>query len=82
MYKDIQKDVFVDKYKKPNEIKNNTNLLKIMEELKSFLMELNENDIMQSKIYLSSYIVEGEDFQLIIIMTYANKYTFLRNNRI
>lgn len=81
MYKDIYKDVFVDRHKKANMIKDCANFLKKIEELKVFLVKFNKDIIMRSKIYPSNYIVRSEDSQSIIIITH-NKCTFSLNDRI
>lgn len=71
--------MFVDRHEQFDIVDNCANLLKKIEELKSYMIEFFEDDVMKLKVYLSDYVVEGENCQLIIIITH-NKYTFFANN--
>lgn len=81
MYNDIPKDIFVNRYKKADMIKDCANFLKKIEKLKPFLIEFNEDSTMRSKMYFSNCIVRNEDSQPIIMITY-DKFKFLANNKI
>lgn len=50
-----------------------------MDDLKSYVMEFEEYGKMKPKIYLSNYIVEENNWQLIIVITF-NEYIFSANN--
>lgn len=56
-YKDIKKDVFVDRHKRRNVVKDHERFLKIMGELKSYIVGFNEDDIMKNKKYLLDCVV-------------------------
>lgn len=43
------------------------------------MIKFNENGIIKAKDYLIDYIIRGEKYCLIIIITH-NKYTFFTNN--
>lgn len=61
MNKDICKDIFVNRYKQSNIIKDLANFLKKIEELKPYTIKFNQNNIMKSKIYPFNYAIEGEN---------------------
>lgn len=50
-------------------MENRKQLLKIMKELKLYLIEFKEDDIMKAKSYLSDCKVRSENCQLIIVIT-------------
>lgn len=52
-----------------------------MKELKPYIIEFNKNDVMKPKVYLSDCVVEGNNWQLVIVITYK-QYKFSKNNRI
>lgn len=49
--KDIRKDIFIDKYKEANIIKDHKNFLKRLEKLKLYILEFDKNSTMKSKIH-------------------------------
>lgn len=57
-YKDIKKDVFVNEYEQPDVIEDRERFLKIMEELKPYMVEFNKDGIMKDKKYPLDYIVD------------------------
>lgn len=54
-------DIFVDKYERPDMIKNYINFLRKIEKLKTFLVEFNKNDNIRFKIYLLNYTIIKKD---------------------
>lgn len=52
-----------------------------MKELKSYLVKFEKNGAMKFKVYLSDCVVGGNNWWLVIIITY-DKYIFLANKRI
>lgn len=80
-YKDVCKDMLIDKHEQPDVIGDYKVFLNKIEELKSYIVEFNKSDVIEPKIYLIDYIIEDNNWQPIIIITY-NKYTFSANNRI
>lgn len=56
-YKDIKKDVFVDKHEQTDMVEDQKRFLKKMKKLKSYMVEFNENGIIKDKKYLLNYIV-------------------------
>ena len=55
--------------------------LKVIEDLKPYIVEFKLDKTMNSKIYPNNYIVESSNQQLVIIII-DNKYTFFANNDI
>lgn len=80
-YKDVHKDVFINRHKQPDVIEDCKVFLEKLEELKPYMVEFNKNDIMKTKVYLSNCIIRGNNRQPIIIITH-NEYIFSANNRI
>ncbi len=58
-YKDVRKDVFVDKCKPSDIVENRKNFLKKMEKLKPYVVEFEEDGTMKPKVYLSDSEVGG-----------------------
>ncbi len=81
MYKDVRKDVSVDEHERPDVVKDRTNFLKKMEELKPFLVEINKDGTMRSKVYPPNCVVESEDYRSIIVITH-DECTFSANDGI
>lgn len=79
--KNIYKDLFIDKYEKFDIIKNYEEFIKKIEELKSYIIEFEEKDIINNKIYLPDYVVSGKNCQSFVLTTY-NKCTLFINNGI
>lgn len=80
-YKDVKKDVFIDGYKRPDHVQDCKNFLKVMKELKSYLIEFNEDGIIKDKKYPLDCIIRGINWRPVIIITY-NESTFSINNGI
>lgn len=60
-YKDICKDVFVNKHKKLDIIKVCKNFFTKIEELKPYMVEFEEDNIMKPKAYFSDCVVRGDE---------------------
>lgn len=80
-YKNIKKDVFIDRYKRRNIVSDYKNLLKVIKELKPYLVKCNKDRIMKDKKYLLNYVIEGTDQRSLFIMTH-DKSIFSTNNGI
>lgn len=51
--------MFIDGHKRFNIIKNSTNFLKVIKDLKPYMVEIEEDETIKAKVYLDDYIVEG-----------------------
>lgn len=80
-YRDMRKDVFIDGHKWPNVVEDQINFLQKIEELKPYIVEFEENDIIKPKVYPADCAIGRNNQQLVIIITH-NEYTFLANNEI
>lgn len=80
-YKDIHKDMFIDRHKWPDVVKDCKVFPNKIEELKLYMVEFDKNDAMKPKVYPSNCTVGGNYWQSIIVITH-NKYTFSVNNKI
>ena len=78
-YQHIRKNVFVDGYKRSDVVEDQKVFLKIMKEIKLYLVEFDHKGKMLSKTYLFDCKVEGEDRQPIIIITH-DECTFSSND--
>lgn len=81
MYKDVQKNVFVDRHERFNVVEDCSNIVKKMEELKPCMVKFNKDSTMKPKTYPPYCTVKGENKQSIIVITY-NVYTFSVNDGI
>ncbi len=77
----MRKDIFADRHERPDVVEDRTNFLKKMEEFKPFLVEFNEDGTMRSKVYPLNYVVGGEDYRPIIVITH-DECTFSANDGI
>lgn len=80
-YKNVRKDVFVDKYEQFDIMKDYKNFFIKMEELKLYMVKFEEDGIMNPKLCLSNCVIKGNERQPIIIIIY-DEYTFFTNNRV
>ena len=69
-YKDVRKDVFVDGHERSDVVEDRKNFLTKMEELKSCVVEFEEDGTMKPKAYPSNCAVGGDERQLIIVITH------------
>lgn len=58
IYKNIYKDIFLDKYKQSDMVEDYINFLKKIKKLKLYMIKFNKNDIIKLKIYFFNYIVK------------------------
>lgn len=79
-YKNVCKNVFIDRFKQSDIMEDYKNFLKKIEKLKPYMIEFEEKSIMKIKIYLFDYIIYSNDHCLIIII--YDMYIFFANNRI
>ena len=70
VYKDVRKDVFVNRHEQSDVVEDRIHFLKKMEELKLYMVEFNKNNIMKPKIYPSDCTVEGENRWPDIVITH------------
>lgn len=80
-YKDIHKDVSMNRYKRSNIVENCKIFFIKIKKLKLYMVEFKEDCTIKSKAYSSNYAIKGDKRQSIIVITY-NKYIFSINNRI
>ena len=80
-YKNVKKDVFVNGHKWSNVREDCKRFLNKIKELKLYLVEFNETNIIKNKTYLLNCIVWDGDCRPIIIITY-NKCIFMVNDDI
>ena len=80
-YKNIKKDVFVNEHEQPDVIEDRERFLKIMEELKPYMVGFNEDGIMKDKEYSLDYIIGRRIRKPIIMITY-DKCMFSANDGI
>lgn len=78
-YKDVRKDVFIDGHERPDVVENRVNFLKVMEDLKPYMVEFEEDGTMKPKVYPDDCVVEGLNQRLVIVITY-DEYTFTAND--
>lgn len=56
------KDIFIEKYKKPNVIKDWKEYFKIIKELKLYLVKFEINNIIKAKKKILNYIIEDDNY--------------------
>lgn len=78
-YKDIKKDVFIDGHERLDVVEDRNKFLKMMEELKPFIVEFESNGSMKPKKYPPGCIVGGDKRHPIIVITH-NECTFSAND--
>lgn len=59
-YKDVCKDVFMNKHKQLNIIEDSKNFFKKMKELKPYIVEFEKDNIIKPKLYHFNYIVKRD----------------------
>lgn len=80
-YKDVKKDVFVDGHERSDVIEDCKRFLEKMEELKSYLVEFNEDGTMKEKDYPANCAMGGCDRRPVILITH-DECTFSANDGI
>ena len=78
-YKEVKKDVFIDGHERPDVVKDRNQFLKVMEELKPFMVEFESDGSMKPKDYPPGCIVGGEERRPIIVITH-DECTFSAND--
>ena len=78
-YRDIKKDVFIDRHKRTNIIEDQKAFLKTMSDLKPYLVEFDLERNIKKKIYLDDCQVGGTNRQLEIVITH-DECTFSAND--
>lgn len=76
------KNIIINKYKYLYIIKAQNNYWIRIKDLKLYIIEFEENNIIKPKIYLFNYIVKTNNCLSIIVITIYNKYIFSTNNNI
>ena len=61
MYQNVQKDMFMDKYKQSDIVENCSNFLKLIEKLKLYMIEFNKNNTIKPKAYPFDYRVKDKN---------------------
>lgn len=72
-YKDVKKDVFIDKHERPDVIQDCENFLKVMKELEPYLVEFNEDGRMKNKEYPLDCAIKGAHRRLVIVITHDER---------
>lgn len=62
-YKNIYRNVFVDRHKQSDVNEDQKNILYKIEKLKFYIIDFNKNDIMKLKVYLVDYVVKENNWQ-------------------
>lgn len=68
-YKNVYKNVFIDKHRQLDIVENCKIFLRKIEELKLYMVEFEENDVIKVKIYLFDWIIYSNNCCPIIIIT-------------
>ena len=69
-YKDVRKDVFVDRHKRADIVKDYKDFLKRLDKLKPYMVEFEEDGTMKPKIYPFDCAVRGDKRRPIIVITH------------
>lgn len=80
-YKNVNKDGFVDRYKCPDIVDNCQKFLRIMKDLKQYLVEFGEDGSIKTKDYSDNCGVDTNIRQPVILIIH-NKCIFFMNNKI
>lgn len=80
-YKNVKKNVFVDKYEQPDVVEDCEKFLNIMKDLKPYLVEFEEDESMKTKNYLNHCAIKRDVHCSVIVITY-DKCTLFANDRI
>ncbi len=67
--------MFIDGYESSNLVEDQNNFLTRMEDIKLYIVQFEESDTMETRIYLSDFAVKSDDRRLIILIT-NTEYTF------
>lgn len=61
-YKDVQKNIFVNRHKRLDIVKDCKNVLQKIKKLKPYIIEFKRNNLIKPKIYLFNYAIGGNDW--------------------
>lgn len=78
-YKDVKKDVFIDGHERADVVEDRTRFIRMMEELKPFIVEFEADGNMKPKEYPPGCAVGGNERRLIIVITH-DECTFSAND--
>lgn len=78
-YKNVKKDIFVNRHKCSDVVKDCQNFLKKIEKLQPYLVEFEADKTIKPEEYLLDCIVGGSQHQLVIVITH-DKCTFSAND--
>lgn len=78
-YKDVRKDVFVDRNERADVVADRKNFLRKIEELKPYMVEIDKFGVMKPKVYPPDYAVGGGNRQPVIVITH-DECTFSAND--
>lgn len=56
-YKDLHKDIFVDRHKQSDVVEDQKNIPQNMKKLKFYIVKFNENGAMKPKLYLTTCVI-------------------------
>ena len=79
-YKDIKKNVFIDRHKRPNIVQDCENFLKVIKKLEPYFVGFNKDETIKDKEYLHDYIIENANRRLVIIITHDKSIISTNNN--
>lgn len=79
-YKDVYKNVFINEHKQLDMVKNCINFLKVMKNLKLYMIEFQEDETIKPKEYLHGSKVEGPNWHSVIIITHDECIFFTNDN--
>lgn len=80
-YKDVRKDVFIDRYKRPDMVEDCEKFLNTIKDLDPYLVEFEKDRSIKTKNYLDDYAMEEDIYHPVIGITH-DEYMFSANNRI
>lgn len=81
VYKDVGKDMFIDKHEQSDVVEDCLNFLKKIEELKPYIVQFNKDGIMKPKACPPNCVVKSENKLPIIVIT-QDECTFSTNDGI
>lgn len=80
-YKDVHKDVFVNRHKRSDVIEDRKNFFKKIEKFKPYMVEFKENKIIKPKIYSLDCAVRRDNCCPIFVITH-DECIFSANDRV
>lgn len=80
-YKDICKNIFIDKQEQHDMIENYANFLKAIKDLKLYIVKFKKDRIMKLKVYPNDCIVKDSNERPIIVNTH-DEYIYSADNSV